>query len=811
MTSKHYFSNYMRQDLKHKTWMLALSILGNMLALPIAFMIVLGNMNYRYDMNEAREQAMYIIRSLGGMVAFFDKYALGLGGVIAVGGAIIVGLASFRYLQNKSMSDTFQSIPLKRRDLFLTGYLNGIILWAVPYLGSLLLTLLIAITKFVGLKNEWQKIGGEKLLDMELFELPTMGHLLLIALRTTVILLLIYLLVYHLMLLAYMLAGNMINTLVLAAIIGAGAISVYGCFMLYNNYYLLTHIERDIESIGLKLGLWLSPAALVITDFVYFMADNTLDFSYIIVSVVMTIALGVGAYIAFLKRPTELAEQGVKKKWLTLTCQVLVSFIGAVGGWAITTALVNVFAKGASLLIWGIGGAVLVGGFVFGVLDVIFNMDFKAFFKHYKWMILAIGLSLVVSISYYYDLFGYDTYLPKKEQIESIAVGCDDFMSWSGRFDRVLLGENETGEALLDKMKFTNADVAYDFLKIAAKSSEIRRLGDRGREVSVVIIDAAGYMDDYDTLYWEDMYVKVTLKSGRSYYRRYMIPNNVDTTACYEILSSPEYLTTMCQVPDKAINLVQNADIYNDFETAIYNAEDYEIGRVSQLAMDKETVRKIVIAYNEEVLKHPELILLGNGHEVSEFSMHYFLDGRYQYFYLTFYEEMESVMQVLRESGLETFTKSVQSNQVKELQLISGWWVGPKSFEDPATALGNFMNSVIAQYGVDYDMEAPFDREAVREQMIQEGILCRSTKTDVYTDTEAMDLSITNPEEIATLMEQVRFSMGRRGLTIFGGNDGGGVNLIDKEGIAHDCYLEKGALPKKYIDYFRVMYEDIVK
>ncbi len=43
MTSKHCFFRMMKEDFRHKIWMLVLSVLGNMMAVPVTYLISVDN------------------------------------------------------------------------------------------------------------------------------------------------------------------------------------------------------------------------------------------------------------------------------------------------------------------------------------------------------------------------------------------------------------------------------------------------------------------------------------------------------------------------------------------------------------------------------------------------------------------------------------------------------------------------------------------------------------------------------------------------------------------------------------------------
>ncbi len=92
MTSKHFLAKYMIEDLRHRLWMLALSVLGSFLCMPVAYLLVMGSYRPSYE-RYLKEYGLEKARELfqDGLCEYFQKIGLGLNGVIAVCGAVIVG------------------------------------------------------------------------------------------------------------------------------------------------------------------------------------------------------------------------------------------------------------------------------------------------------------------------------------------------------------------------------------------------------------------------------------------------------------------------------------------------------------------------------------------------------------------------------------------------------------------------------------------------------------------------------------------------------------------------------------------------
>lgn len=208
MTSKHLFLKGMKEDLRHKIWMLALSLLGSFITMPVLWLLRFNDVEIvsiktQLANMSPQECAEVILNSVNTMAGVFKEILILPASIIAILGAVIVGLESFHYLQQKSMVDTYHSLPVSRTQLFCIKYINGLLIWLVPHLFCTVLTLV-----FSGILLARVGVAGAT------------PRVILEAGKNTVILVIIFLMVYHLMMLATMLTGNMLNTLALAGILG---------------------------------------------------------------------------------------------------------------------------------------------------------------------------------------------------------------------------------------------------------------------------------------------------------------------------------------------------------------------------------------------------------------------------------------------------------------------------------------------------------------------------------------------------------------------------------------------------------------
>ena len=106
MMSKHSFFKMMKEDMRHKTWMLALSGLGHFLMILVAWLIWRGNMGKYYgNMTELLSRGeRAVLDTAQGLLTFFGEYLPMAGGGLAFVGAMIVGMAGFRFAFHRNMT-----------------------------------------------------------------------------------------------------------------------------------------------------------------------------------------------------------------------------------------------------------------------------------------------------------------------------------------------------------------------------------------------------------------------------------------------------------------------------------------------------------------------------------------------------------------------------------------------------------------------------------------------------------------------------------------------------------------------------------
>lgn len=750
MTSRHLFFKAMREDLRHKLWMIALSSLGSFLVLPVAWLLAVSD---GYDFLSA-EFPPYVVTGM-----FHELLLIG-GGLIAIAGAVIVGLFGFRFVFHKNMIDTYHSIPIKRRTLYGVCWLNGLLIWLVPFLICLLVTMGMATVYMLGTPaQKW---------------IPAMFAEIVTNLLTLVV---VFLLVYHLVLTAVMVSGNIWNTLVSMMILGFGVVSIYGLGLGFFAYYIDTFYSVVLNPEPAFYGSPLLSAAILIymkARVDVFGVSLFVIWKPLLINFCVMALLGVLSWWLYKRRASELAEHGIRNKVFSAILKFLVGLAAGMGGWMLFYLMVNHAG-------WGMFGLVLVGVLAFGVMDIIFNMEFKVFFAHKLQMAATIVCALVICFCFYLDAFGYDTYLPDKEDIAEIAVYDTDFTNLSYYFNY----ENE----MLENLHFQDVDAAYAYLQ---------RVTDREKGIEPASVNADSGLVGYGVYRSQRFATKITLKNGRVYYRYYTVKDG-DLDVVWPIFSNEEYLDW---------NYVVHQSRADSFDMI----RRYCFGESSYLSeVSKDTMWTIAEAYNRDLLENPETVLLNQGKLLTSLELShsdYWEDYSNDYWTrnqrLDIYESMENTIAALEQLGYGHWVEQTEPSEISEIQfsIVNNNNGGFRSAQD-------LINVVRDYYGVyEESSKTGTDDEMAPGQEYAEWYAEQSAAVStVAIPMNDRYLSITSEAEIRELMQLLNRQKPQHTLGVF--NKGYvQVNvLVDGGEESVTYFIRKGDLPEKYILRFGELYE----
>lgn len=613
MTSSHCFSSVLREDIRHKSWLIVLSVLGNMMAMPVVFLMVVANRYNTWD--QPGYLAHQISRFMGGEVIL-------PAGLVAGAGALLVGVAAFAYLFKESSVDLFESLPVKRRTNFFAKWLNGFLIWFVPFAGCFLLTFFFAWTKY----EECRNTTNARAYTADIRWLG-FGEFALHAFACFLVLVVLFLVVYHLCLFAVMFSGNAINSIIVFGVIGAGVFIVYGEWKWLSTSFLNTYYSEGIWKPMAYFSPLVAAAKMSLQMFRDYSVSSLQTAVCVIINALEAAALLIAAMVAYEKRPSEFAGNGMKNIVIKKTIQTISTVICAVAGFFVMYFISQDMSNngGAANCGWGVFGALLAGAFAFCVLNVIFEMDFKSFLQHKVHMIVTVVVTTFVCVAFAVDLMGYDTYLPKESKVAEVA-----FYDYNMALNDANFSNLKDPSHPIHQVHFENQAAAYELLT-----------------------ELAEHQKDED-VYGYSITAKITLKNGKVYYRRYILSEDMTDTED-KLVTEQTYVNAFFRFDEAQLSRVSKIVIETDYQNVKLSAEQS---------------RKILEAYNKDLESNPKEALLG---EKSLAMLRVSTDPESYVTTIYVFEGMANTIKAIQDAGYGEYVRMHTAEEIKEIRIsVSG-------------------------------------------------------------------------------------------------------------------------------------------
>lgn len=402
-------------------WIISLIVM--LMTYPTILLIYFSRITARYEGGEYKTAAYFkkeMRQATCDALCFQSALAFAAAGL-----AILIAIQGFSYLYERSKLDLYMSVPMSSKDRFKMVYANGIIIYFITSAACLILALLIA--------------GFESTLDVALFArvLLSYGYNFLL-----------FLCVYHVTLLAVMLTGTVFMTC-----IGFVTIMFYimAVFYIHDGYKMAFFKRASYYFAGNNRMTSIPEIFMDGVSRISYIKETGKATAMLVPNMILlaciAIAAFVFAYILYRKRPSEAAGKSIAfvGESPILKIAVTAPVALAVGISAYEMTYKNMFLMVVYMI---------VGGMLFGMaMEVVFELDIKAAFKRIVPTIIGTGVALIVLCIYTFDLFSYDAYVPKPEEIESYAIYDWEYI---GRSDYWSVSETPTANG-----RFQDANGLY--------------------------------------------------------------------------------------------------------------------------------------------------------------------------------------------------------------------------------------------------------------------------------------------------------------------------------------------------------------
>ncbi|MDO4340573.1 MAG: DUF6449 domain-containing protein [Eubacteriales bacterium] len=482
MKSKIFSSDYVKTTSKGQMWIPSFLALGFFMAFPVAELLMLGSWTGA-EYTAARVDVLY--------EALWRKGFVETGFIVICAAALLNGVNNFWYLYSARKVDFYHCLPVKRTHMFWHRTYVGILNYLLPYLATEFIAICIGAMR------------GH-------FNLKLMG----MAVQMMILHFVLYLLVYFAVVLAICLTGN-----ILMGVLALLAFFLYGPVLgllvsLYRELFFCTSYMA-VKGWGLVGFLidYCSPFFLGKTLLEKY-AQGTYGKTFVIV-IAVTAVLGALAFAAYVRRPSEKTCKPVIYHWVG----VLVKFLIVVPCGLGVGLIFYVLPGDRGRTGWWIFGMALGTVLFHGIIEVLYQLDFRKFFSKKLQLALAGILVAACAVCYHQDIFRFDGTLPEKEKIQTLNL---NFWQLGNTGLNNYIEKTEHGTYL--------TSLEWDYEKMALNQAE--GLGDRTYQALESIVahqKKRGFTEDRSTQsdsdegYLYRIPVKYKLTSGREIYRQYRI------------------------------------------------------------------------------------------------------------------------------------------------------------------------------------------------------------------------------------------------------------------------------------------------
>ena len=416
--------------------------------------------------------------------------------ILAMFIALFLAFDFFRYLHSKRQTDFFDSLPIRRRDAFLTRILSVCIIFAVPLIICFSLeTVLLVVYHF--------------------FQMNYFVNIL----WTLVCMLLIFLATMLTAVLAMIMTGHPV-----IALLGFGVFSAYAPIILqyifpaYASQYFDTYASSNELSSYLYYFSPISASIKLVHEDAYRCWAPKGHMTDFIAILILIVFVGILSYILFQQRPSESAGRAMAFTKCNPVIRILLVIPLTLYVGLYLSQVASIGSK-----IWMVFGFVAGTILLHGIIESIFQFDIRGLWSHKKQMLGCFLVSLVIALIFWVDLFHYDEYLPKQDELESIAINLGEYYDIS-EVDGI------SGEAL---------DTAYQL----TKNLVTQKYTPEERSVAVSTLMTQEYTPEIHSAQ-----VEYRFKNGTVKERRYYINMAANRELIDKLYASKEYKDDICEL-----------------------------------------------------------------------------------------------------------------------------------------------------------------------------------------------------------------------------------------------------------------------
>ncbi|MCR5154676.1 MAG: hypothetical protein K6B75_07505 [Lachnospiraceae bacterium] len=443
MTSVNSFFKLMREDIKHRLWVLILASVVFFFAFPIVTALVCENFSgdvaryFEYGNSAAimKEKIINFYEGLGIILL-----------IIAYVGACICGTSSFVYLQSKSQVDFYHSLPVRRERLFAVHYVDGVIFYILPYTLGMILSFVISS-----------------------LHIGFYGPLVKLMLTSWLVGLMSFLAVYTVVSIAVVLTGKKLISNLGTLVFFFYADFIFGLISLYKHEFFSTYSGMgsfDEYSASTK---WFSPLSYVLCLGKATYSDNEYErialgtsFGQFIPYIIILVAI---AFVLYKFRRSEKTGTAMVYK-----ISEPIIRIGLTIPFALMFGIVFMTISEVADDFWLFFGMAIGTVIVHGAIEAFFTGDVRKCLGHKIQLLIEYVAAVLIALIFIFDVFGYDTYFPKEKNVSTISVDYDNFNVTSyPYYTSTYMGYNYLSDSLMYTEGTDQFKLIYNMAEAASK------------------------------------------------------------------------------------------------------------------------------------------------------------------------------------------------------------------------------------------------------------------------------------------------------------------------------------------------------
>lgn len=574
MTSKSSFWKLSGWNFKKRSWTFALCAVIWFFILPVSVFMKAGALIQGYDTKALQESLswikyMIINSSISGN-GFYSIPAIGMG--------ILLSLQGFAWINHQNKVDMFKSVPIKASARFWYINLNSLWIFLLSFGVNMILANVAA-----GIRGIWDRTF------LEASILSFIMHLFL------------FMSSYLLVNIAQSLTGNIVLGFCGGAVLLLIEPVCYALRDALMGIYYNTYIsERGYEYFGNGI---LSPVSAYVGVYksVSMRGQGFADSSnfhsvwkYFIIFLIQIVIYGIIAYILYQKRP---AQTGGKNMIFSKTKPVIKCMIMIVG-----SLYLGIFMAGfdyASALWYGLFGVICGLLILQVILQTIMEGDFKEAVRGKASFGVSAVITLAVFLIFALDVTGFDTYVPKADQIKDFAfIRAEDYyynyVDEDGNYISSM-------DYLMKNMRITDENAKEQVLAMledAIESDEYYYKEEEriaGYETAQLVATDEYIYEDGNRK--EELYVKFRLSGGREVVRRYYLKKDAIRNCWTNLYELAEYKTALYMILKDGME-----ERYFDYEgdqQVFYHT--YNIGTSDCNSKSHEVIQELFDAVKEDL------------------------------------------------------------------------------------------------------------------------------------------------------------------------------------------------------------------